>query len=125
MSDPTSTEGASPDDNTILNSQALRAAEELRQLVADDSDKLAGAGLALAIAQTASIALQDAADHMRRVQTLTEASYANALCSPDGAADAQGVIDAAAKASLAASDLLSKTGDAALAMLDKLATATK
>ncbi len=126
MSDPKQPgpDGGLQDNQTPLNSQALQAADELRRLVAGNPDQLAGAGLALAIAQTASIALQDAADHLRRVQIMTEATYAKALGGAGGA-DAQGMIDAAAKASLSASELLSKSGDAALEMLEKLAAASK
>lgn len=126
MSDPTQPgpDGGLQDNQTPLNSQALQAADELRRLVAGNPDKLAGTGLALAIAQTAAIALQDAADHQRRVQIMTEATYAKALGGAGGA-DAQGMIEAAAKASLAASELLSKSGDVALEMLEKLAAVAK
>lgn len=109
-------------DESPLNTQALAAVEQLRKMVSDKPEALASAGLALSIAQTATIALQDAADHMRRMQVLTEVTYAKAI-SGNAEGDPQALIDAAAKASLAATEVLAKAGDTAQAMLDKLAGA--
>lgn len=107
--------GTAPDD-IALNDQALEAAEALRDLVAKNPSELAQAGLSLALSQSAAIALQDATDHMRRMQILAEAGVARALSQPDPA-QAQALVDAATKASAAASDVLAKTGEVARLLL--------
>jgi len=104
-------------EKTALNSQALEAAKTLRELVAKNPNELAKAGLSLALSQSAAIALQDATDHMRRMQILSEAGVARAMAQEDPA-KAQALVEAATQAAASASEVLAKTGEVARSLLD-------
>jgi hypothetical protein len=107
------------DSKSMVNSQILDMIAALEKTVIDNPKELASAGLALAISQTACIALQDVTDHARRVHMLSEAAFARVLTDPNHA-DKDQTIAMAEAASSSAIASLSKVSETAAALLASL-----
>jgi len=60
------------DDQSMVNSQIAETLAKLNRQVMDNPGDLAATGLSLSAAQSLSLAIQDAVDHMRRMQMISE-----------------------------------------------------
>ncbi len=96
--------GGTPEPQTAVNSQIRDTLALLQSHVTDNPGDIAATGLALSCAQSLSLAVQDAVDHLRRMQMIAEAQAIN------GKGDtAQSGVEAAFGTLVQATELATKT----------------
>ena len=107
--------------STSLNNQAFETVRAVNQQVVGDQAAVLVSIASQAMVQSCSLALQDAVDHLRRVQILAEAANARGIADlAAGKSDGAAVIDAANGSVTAAAASLSEIGESVIALIERL-----